>query len=265
MKKFCLPLAVVLCFAVLTACYQEGGTNSDITSNGVSSAITQSEIQSNTTSTVSSEISKTESMNVSATVSVTPQVQTPSQNTSQNTPSKPPETKPKPTIEEIAATNKQKAQEIILKNTTPEMTDIEKIKATYKWLYPNFKYRTASVDLSNGFTKELETELAAYYFKYGKGSCEHYAAAQKVIINELGYDCVYVMGERYSSNYRAWGEHVWLMVNVSDNWYHVDGLFGGLFYNVIETTFMVPDTAIEHTHRWDKTAYPACMSPQLLK
>ena len=102
----------------------------------------------------------------------------------------------------------------------------------------------------------------AWDFSYGQPFDEE---IQSKIINELGYECMFVLGERYSAISHKWGEHVWLMVKVNDNWYHVDGLFGGLFYNVIETTFMVPDSAIEKTHRWDKTVYPPCTNVQLLK
>lgn len=263
MKKFCLPLAVALCITALSGCYQEGGTGSGIASSGVWSDISTSDT---TTSSTSSQITQTETSSTSSQASQEPQSQVTSTNkTSSGLVSKLPPVTSKPTIEEVAANNSQKARDIILKNTKPEMTDIEKMKATYKWLYPHFKYRTASVNLSNGFTKELETELAAYFFKYHKGSCEHYAAAQKALINELGYECMFVIGERYSSISHKWGEHTWLLVKVNDNWYHVDGLFGGLFYNVIETTFMVPDSALEKTHRWDKSLYPPCINPQLLK
>lgn len=262
MKKFCLPFAVALCLVALSGCYSEAGAGSGIASSGASSDICTSDT---TTSSISSQFTQTETSSTSSQVLQAPQSQITSSNTSSGLVSKLPPVTSKPTIEEIAVGNSQKAKDIILKNTKPEMTDIEKMKATYKWLYPHFKYRTASVDLSNGFTKELETELAAYYFKYRKGSCEHYAAAQKALINELGYECMFVLGERYSAISHKWGEHVWLMVKVSGNWYHVDGLFGGLFYNVIETTFMVPDSAIEKTHKWDKSIYPPCTNPQLLK
>jgi transglutaminase/protease-like cytokinesis protein 3 len=262
MKKICLALALVLCLAFFVSCNKEK-PNGDIVSNYTSSSIAQSE--GNVTDTASSEIAKTETSSISSTASEFAQSQTASQNINSNLVSKLPSVSSKPTLEEIDITNSQKAQDIILKTTNPAMTDIEKIKATYKWLYPNFKYRTASVDLSNGFTKELETELASYYFRYHKGSCEHYAAAQKAMINQLGYECMYVTGERYSSLSRRWGEHTWLIVKVGESWYHVDGLFGGLFYNVIETTFMVPDSALEKTHRWNRESYPACTNAQLLK
>jgi len=262
MKKICLALALVLCLVFFVSCNKEK-PNFGTASNYASSSIAQSE--ENATGVASSEIAKTETSSTSSTASEPTQSQTTSQNTNSSLVSKLPSVTSKPTLEELAIVNGQKAQDIIRKTTNPAMTDIEKIKATYKWLYPNFKYRTASVDLSNGFTKELETELASYYFKYHKGSCEHYAAAQKAMINQLGYECAFVTGERYSSLSRRWGEHTWLIVKVGESWYHVDGLFGGLFYNVIETTFMVPDSALEKTHRWDRGRYPVCNSAQLLK
>lgn len=173
--------------------------------------------------------------------------------------------KPTVTLQELKQSNSKKAREIIAKVTNDDMTAVEKAKATYKWLYPNFKYRGVKVDLSEGYTEQLTHELAAYYFKYHKGSCEHYAAVQKVLFSELGLESYYVQGERYSKWTKKWGSHTWLMVNIEGNMYHVDGLYGGLFYDKIETTFCVPDHALEKTHRWNRDTYVPCTQSQLLK
>ncbi len=157
-----------------------------------------------------------------------------------------------------------KAKEAIASVVTSNMTEIEKLKITYEWLFWHFKYRAVAVDLSNGFTDELIYDLASYYFKYHKGSCEHYAAAQKVLFDNLGYESILVEGERLASS-GEWGAHVWTIVKYEGNWYHVDGLFSGNHTPSLHTVFFVPDTAIEKTHKWEKANYPACTSPELLK
>lgn len=159
----------------------------------------------------------------------------------------------------------QKAREALSQVVTNNMTEVEKAKISYDWLFFHFKYRGMAVDVSGGYTDELTQELAAYYFKYHKGSCEHYAAAQKVLLEELGFNVRYVEGERYDSQNNVWGEHVWVMMEIGGNWYHVDGLFGGNHTASLSSMFCVPDSALENTHRWDKEKYPACTQPQLLK
>lgn len=157
-------------------------------------------------------------------------------------------------------TNK-KANEAIATVITENMTDIQKLKVTYEWLYWHFKYRAVAIDLSNGYTDELTYDLAAYFFRYRKGSCEHYAAAQKVILDNLGYESMYVEGERLTAAGK-WGEHVWLIVKYEGNWYHIDGLFSGNHAPSLTTVFLAPDSVIESTHKWDKTKYPSCTNPQ---
>lgn len=264
MRKLACVLTVLALAVSFCACAD--AKPQDVSSNLNSSQLADTESQD----IFSSSISKTESETVSKL-----QGSSSAASTSQQLAVTPPVQKPvsssKPAVVvvpkpiDVKAENKKKTQEILSKITNQNMTDVEKIKASYKWLYPNFRYRTDKIDLSHGFTEQLETQLVSYYFKRRKGSCEHYAAVQKAFINELGYECMYVSGERFSSNTYKWGEHVWLLVKVNDNWYHVDGLYGGLFYDVTETTFMVPDSKIASTHRWDRTKYPACTSEQLLK
>ena len=157
-----------------------------------------------------------------------------------------------------------KAQQVIDSQTDDSMTDVEKAKKTYEWLYFNFKYRAVAVDLSGGYTDELTAELCDYYFKYHKGSCEHYAAVQKVLLDKLGFETYYIEGERYDAGAGVWGEHVWIIVHYQGAYYHVDGLFGGNHTASLTSMFFVPDSAIESTHRWDKSYYPACSEPQLL-
>ena len=168
-------------------------------------------------------------------------------------------------LEALNESVSQKAKEALAQVVTNNMTEVEKAKISYDWLFFHFKYRAMTVDLTNGYTDKLTLELADYYFRYHKGSCEHYAAAQKVLLEELGYNVQYVEGERYDRGAGVWGEHVWVMMEVEGKWYHVDGLFGGNHTAALSSMFCVPDSAIESTHRWDKSKYPACTNPQILK
>jgi len=164
-------------------------------------------------------------------------------------------------FEILKADTDKKANEAMASVITENMTELQKLKITYEWLFWHFKYRAAAIDLSEGYTDELTYDLASYFFKYRKGSCEHYAAAQKVILNNLGYESMYVEGERLTSAGK-WGEHVWLIVKYEGNWYHIDGLFSGNHAPSLTTVFLASDSIIENTHKWDKSKYPACTNPQ---
>lgn len=169
---------------------------------------------------------------------------------------------PQPTPEEIAATVKAKALDVIHSVVTADMTEYQKLRAVYEWLYHNFRYRTVWVDLTNGITDPMTYDLSSYYFKYHKGSCEHYAAVQKVLFEQMGYEVLYVYGERYSAPENAYGTHIWVMINLGGNWYHVDGLYSGNHTADITTAFLVPDTDIESHHTWTRENYPACVTPK---
>lgn len=266
MKKIALSVLIFAILLAASSCKTEPATvSSAIPHKEVSSFASESMVNSEISSAVKpeSEYSSSDSQSIeSSLTSSKPQANVSSK--PKDTSSKP-APKPKPTLEELKQGNSKRANEIIAKITNDKMTDIEKAKATYMWLYPNFKYRYSRVDLSKGYTEQLTHELADYFFRYRKGSCEHYAAAQKVLFQELGFDAYYVQGERYSYGTKKWGEHTWLMVDVDGNMYHVDGLYGGLFYDVKETMFMVPDSALKKTHRWDREAYVPCTMPQILK
>lgn len=176
------------------------------------------------------------------------------------TPPAEPVTPPAP--ENVADTVRAKAAEAINSVVTADMSEYQKLRAVYEWLFNHFRYRTVWVDLTYGITDEMTYDLSSYYFKYHKGSCEHYAAAQKVLFEQMGYQVMYVYGQRYAAIEGAYGTHVWVMINLNGNWYHVDGLYSGNHTYDITSAFLVPDWEIESHHTWDRTAYPACVTPK---
>ena len=269
MKKLSLTVVLLCATLLATSCKSKNlPLQSDIESVNSETVKTETSIPQTESSeiTVSSEISITESQEIGSDTS-RPSSNVSSVSSKPAVSNKPPvSSQSKPTLDELKSENSKKAQEIIKKVTNDKMTDIEKAKTTYYWLYPNFRYRTTKVDLSNGYTDQLTHELANYFFRYRKGSCEHYAAAQKVLLEELGFECFYIEGERYSYWTKVWGEHTWLHVKYGEDIYHVDGLYGGLFYEgKMERMFMVPDKSVQKTHRWNKDTYLPCTKPQILK
>ena len=255
MKKAFLPSVLVL-LILLASCYD---TSSEISSQSQS----ESSLSVNTSSenlfgeNVSSSISENEIETSSKTDGLVAQGQTNALS------SQSPNKKPKPSFKDLKASNKIKIQRIIDRKTTKDMSNLEKANAIYKWLFTNFGYRAAFVDTENGISTKQTHELAAHYFRYYRGSCEHYAAVSKLIFEELGFECKYVFGSRYSNLSYKWGEHVWLVMKVDGNWYHVDGLFAGFFAEDMNDYFCVPDKKLKGTHKWDKDSVPKCSKSQI--
>lgn len=264
MKRTFFAFVLALCLLMLVSC-RENEQLFVSSGGGASSEISSSEQSSLSSSQAQSEAS-TSSANSSTFTSLPALTGQGNIVSSQKPPAtSKPAPKPKPTLNELKEANSVKIKKIISKHTNDNMTPLEKAKAIYNWLYPNFGYRAVYVDLSSGFSEELTHQLAAHYFRYYRGSCEHYAAVSRLFFEELGYECIYVKGTRYSNLSRRWGEHVWLMVNVNGDWYHVDGLFAGNFAKVMDDYFCVPDSKMEKTHKWDKENLPVCTKEQILK
>lgn len=240
MKKAFLPLVLVV-FLLFVSCYENASFVSSYTvsdsveSTSVSSEITSSSISQNETSIPTQSDSKSSSAYKTETLS----------------------------IKEIKKANKEKIRKIIDKKTDADMSNIEKANVIYNWLFTNFGYRTVYVDTTNGINRDQTNRLAYHYFKYYRGSCEHYAAVSKLFFEELGFECKYVFGTRYSSISYKWSEHVWLVVNIDGNWYHVDGLFAGFFADNMNDYFCISDKKIKDTHKWDKTSVPECKKSQI--
>ncbi|MBE6789134.1 MAG: transglutaminase domain-containing protein [Ruminococcaceae bacterium] len=266
MKRTFFAFVLALCLLMLVSCRENeqlfvssgGGASSEISSSEQSSlSSSQAQSEASTSSANSSTFTSSPALTGTGQGNIVSSQKPPA--TSKPAP------KPKPTLQEIKEANSVKIKKIISKHTNDNMTPLEKAKAIYNWLYPNFGYRAVYVDLSSGFSEELTHQLAAHYFRYYRGSCEHYAAVSRLFFEEFGYECIYVKGTRYSNLSRRWGEHVWLMVNVNGDWYHVDGLFAGNFAKVMDDYFCVPDSKMEKTHKWDKENLPACTKEQILK
>lgn len=155
-----------------------------------------------------------------------------------------------------------KIKEYVDSVTNDSMSPLKKANKAIKKLHQDFKYRAVALDLSNGYTDELTGDMVLYFFRYRKGSCEHYAAVEKLILEYLGFNAMYVEGDRYSTVELVWGEHLWVIAEMDGAYYHVDGLYGGNHTGGIDKCFFVPDSDMEKSHRWEKTNYPACIEPQ---
>ncbi|MBD5128929.1 MAG: hypothetical protein HDT43_03240 [Ruminococcaceae bacterium] len=118
-------------------------------------------------------------------------------------------------------------------------SDYERLKYIHDWLVNNTTYT------NNGTASRNEADGPMVY---GQAVCEGYSKAFMYLAQSLGYECVCVAGY-------ADGDHMWNMVKMGGNWYHVDVTWDDpisssgpmLRYNY----FLVSDSTIGRDHRLD--------------
>ena len=130
-----------------------------------------------------------------------------------------------------------------------EMTDFEKVKFVNDYIVKNTVYSEDSVASSH----------SAYAVAYeGKGVCQGYALFAQKLMQELGLESMYVVGEVYT------GGHAWNLVKVEGEWYHLDTTWNdpvpdrgnGVRYDY----FLLNDTDMRVDHTWEKVDYPKAIS-----
>ncbi len=149
-----------------------------------------------------------------------------------------------------------KVDGIIKRVIKPGMTDYDKVLAIHDHIIQNARY-----DMENLMQGTLPPESSSAYgaLVEGKGVCEAYAKAMKLIMDQLEIPCLYVTGH-------ADGEgHAWNMVALEGTYYHID-----LTWNdpvmpdgrdvLRHDYFNITDREISVSHSWDRSAYPACTS-----
>jgi hypothetical protein len=149
-----------------------------------------------------------------------------------------------------------KADGIIKRVIKPGMTDYDQVLAIHDYIIQNARY-----DMENLMRGTLPPESSSPYgvLVEGKGVCEGYAKAMKLIMDRLEIPCLYVTG------YADGEGHAWNMVALEGAYYHMDLTWndpvmpdGG---DVLRHDyFNITDREISISHSWDRNAYPACTS-----
>ena len=127
----------------------------------------------------------------------------------------------------------------------PGMSDFDKLLALHDALVQYGRYDAGA----GGNVEEL--------MRSGSGSCEAYSAALCVMLELAGIPSRLVTGD-------ASGPHAWNMVKLGKDWYHVDAtwndpVLGNTGRQVVSHTyFCLNDAELARTHRWERSAYPAC-------
>lgn len=99
-----------------------------------------------------------------------------------------------------------------------------------------------------------DSHTAYSAFKKGSAVCDGYARAAKMLLNEFGIECDFVVGN-------AGGGHAWNLVKLDGNWYHMDVTWndGGAKWdrNARTAYLLVTDDYMKQSRVWDYSIYPA--------
>ncbi|MBE5809724.1 MAG: hypothetical protein E7318_02190 [Clostridiales bacterium] len=94
---------------------------------------------------------------------------------------------------------------------------------------------------------------------YGSGVCQSYATAYQILMEEMGIECLFVVGTSRGEN------HAWNIVKLDGIWYQVDCTWddpiGGSEQHAY---FLVTDEVLSVDHVWDAAAYPECVDTRYL-
>ncbi len=143
-----------------------------------------------------------------------------------------------------------------LKETIPQITNdgmsvYEKEKAAYDWVFNLTHFDEESLNPLNGGTNE-ECYKPYDVIKNHKAICVGNATTFKLMMDALDIPCKIVHSTES-------GEHAWDVVQLDDEWYHVDVTFDGGYSKPNYSNFNVPDSMKDDgSWPYDHNEIPRC-------
>ncbi len=154
-----------------------------------------------------------------------------------------------PTLSSDAQVLKARCDEIIQELGLRSMkTRYERVLAVHDYIVKNARYDETALNKSNRYP---DSYTAFGVLVEGKGVCQSYAEAMKLLLNAVGVACDYVVGYTYEN-------HAWNRVQLDDgNWYNVDATWDDPLPDVEGSAdhsyFCVTDQKLRKTHTWTDT------------
>ena len=111
-----------------------------------------------------------------------------------------------------------KMADVIKEIITDDMTDYEKEKAVYEWLYKWTTYNNESLNPIVAGQNETHTPYGV--LRSHNAICVGDATTFKLFMDALDIPCVIIHSTES-------GEHAWDVVQLDGEWYHVDVMFDG--------------------------------------
>ncbi|MDO5708024.1 MAG: S-layer homology domain-containing protein [Andreesenia angusta] len=134
--------------------------------------------------------------------------------------------------------------------------DIDRIKAAHDLIVTTAKYSDGDDNRLN--EKGINVHSPYSIVSSGEGVCQAYALLNYRLLKELGYNALYVIGEAHNKNYD--GPHAWNLVQIGQNWYHIDTTWDDPVPDIFNTIrydyFLLTDMEIGKDHDWDLNKYP---------
>ncbi len=129
----------------------------------------------------------------------------------------------------------------VIAEASKKTSDYDKLLYIHDWIVNNTRYN------ANGPAYKSEADGPIVY---GEALCEGYSKAFMYLAQSLGFQCICVVGTGNG------GDHMWNMVKLGNNWYHVDVTFddpivsgGGSVCR--HDYFLVSTSTISYDHRID--------------
>ena len=142
--------------------------------------------------------------------------------------------------------------EVIPEITTDDMTAFEKEKAAYEWVFGLTHLSQDSLNPMNGGNSDGDTYTPYGVIKNHEAICVGNATTFKLMMDAMDIPCMIVHSTES-------GEHAWDVVQLDDEWYHVDVTFDSGTYKPSFNSLNLPDT-IKDDGAWpyDHDLIPAC-------
>lgn len=118
----------------------------------------------------------------------------------------------------------------------------------HDYLVANISYDASQDNIFNAYDAMIN----------GKAICSGYAESFKTLVEMIGVPCITISGT-------AGGEkHMWNMVCLDEQWYHVDVTWDDPINNeedlIEHAYFNITDSAMAVDHTWEASLYPAAVS-----
>ncbi len=121
--------------------------------------------------------------------------------------------------------------------------DIEKIRATYRWVTANIKYDKDSM-LPINWSKDNDAKIAAT-LRRRKGVCDNFASVFSDVLIKMNFTAYTVHGIVNSNRSPDVAGHSWTAVLLKDQWYLCDPTWDAAYNNQAIFFMILPEAFIE--------------------
>lgn len=161
---------------------------------------------------------------------------------------------------------REAARDLLSKIVQSESTEYEIALTIYNYLISHV-YFADPIGLDIWRYRSNQTEPPTYVenrslspILFGVGSCEDFAAAMVILLQESGIDAVYVAG--YTLSYRGgYTDHAWVVAKIDGAWYHFDPQLEQDIYpggKIPYRFFMATDDEMLGSHLWGESLINFC-------